>query len=211
MLVAVHLVRSVPGPTDTSGSSASPAATTTAPTVTGGRIATPTDAGFPSPPEGALVLGREAKSYALGLALAPEDGRTLVRVSVVGGDGPVSHLAVRFGTTVLSACDAGCYQATIAAMPHGTVTVTLGKASYGFAVPAGTTADGSTIVTKAAETWRDLTTLVWHENLGGGEGTTLHVLYQAVAPDELAYTISTGSAARIIGGFRWDRATAKGK
>src|SRR5690242_6091170 len=86
IVVAVLLIRSVPGPPSTAASTPatpSAAAAPPAPAVPGGRIATPEDPGFPSPPPGAVVLAREAGVRALALAVKP----SLVRVSVLGTSG----------------------------------------------------------------------------------------------------------------------------
>ena len=118
---------------------------------------TPTSPGFPSPPPGALVLAREAGTSALGLAIVPGAARSLVRVSVLGGDGsPAAGLDVSLAaggtTTKLPACGAGCYQSRGRdgdARPAGS-TVALGASSYAFALPASLRLpDGTAIVAHA--------------------------------------------------------------
>ncbi len=70
--------------------------------------------------------------------------------------------------------------------------------------------DAGALVARAAAVWRALKTLVWHERLAASPTEVIHTVYEAVAPDELSYTISGLSAAVIIGGARWDRPTPGG-
>ncbi len=218
IVVAVLLLRSVPAPVGSASPLSTATGASTQPAIAGGRIPTPTDPGFPSPPEGATVLAREAGTSALGLALLPGSPRSLVRVSVLSGDGPPAaglHVSVRFAgarPTVLAACGAGCYQANLpsrAVRPH--LVVSLGSTAYPFTLPGSLELpDGTAIVERASEVWKQLKTLVWHERLAASPTDALHTVYRAVAPDELSYTIAGGSASVIIGTERWDRSTPTG-
>ena len=212
--IAIALLRAEPGPVG--GSPATTVATlpATQPEVTGGRIPTPTSPGFPSPPPGALVLAREAGTSALGLAIVPGAAQSLVRVSVLGGDGsPAGGLDVALTaggtTTKLPPCAAGCYQSDIATRSlAGHVTVTLGASTYGIELPASLRLpEGTAIVAHAGVVWRGLRTLVWHERLAASPTEALSTVYKAVAPDQLAYTISDWSSSIIIGLRRWDQPT----
>ena len=78
VVVVVLLLRTVPGPTSTSTAPSVPPAPSS-PGIEGGRIATPDNPNFPSPPPGAIVLSTEAGNRALALAVMPG----LVRVSVL--------------------------------------------------------------------------------------------------------------------------------
>jgi hypothetical protein len=214
VVVATALLRSVPGPVGTASASSGRSAAPAGGALLGGRIATPTEPGFPAPPPGALVFAREAGADALGLAIVPGTPRSLVRVSVVGPNGPgISglHLAVVLGPGVpvrLSACGAGCYQAEIAARGARRASVRFAGRAYLFSLPAATqTSNASRLVARATVVWRSLKTLVWHERLAGSPTDVLYTVYKAVAPDELSYTITGLSAAVIIGGLRWDRPT----
>lgn len=212
IVVVVQLIRSEPGPVGTAAPPLAPAAPAGAAAIAGGRIPTPTDPGFPSPPYGAIVLAREAGSRALGLAVVPGKPRALVRVSVISPAGPGAaglDVSVRFGggpAASLSPCGAGCYQADVAGAGSArSASVSLGKSSYAFSLPGGPLPDGTRIVDRAAAVWRGLRTLVWRERLAGTPTDAIHTVYQVVAPDELSYTIAGGSSAVIIGGTRWDR------
>lgn len=203
IVVAAELLRSVPGPTPptTAGVAGPPAPAS----IAGGRIATPNEPGFPSPPPGAVVLSRQAGSFALGLALQPR----LVRASVLSPEGAgQAGLDVRIslgGRAVRAApCGSGCYQARLAVGDARAIEVTLDGRLYGFALPKLPAADAGEVATKAAKVWLGLMTLVWHERLAGSPTDVIHTVYRAVAPDELEYTIAGGSAAVIIGGTRWD-------
>lgn len=209
ILVAVLLLRSVPGPPSTAAApvAPAPAATAPSPAVSGGRISTPNDQTFPSPPPGALVLARE--DVTRDVAVAVERG--LVRVSVVGGDGNgVRGLDVSVETggaaRRAAACGPGCYQARIA-RPASPLTVRYSGRAFVFTFPALPAPSASAIVRHAVATWNALHTLVWHEALGSSPTDVIHTVYRAVAPDRLSYTIRGLSAAVIIGGSRWDRAT----
>jgi hypothetical protein len=217
ILVAVLLLRSVPA-VSSGGTSTTLPVVTTAPQVAGGRIPTPTAPGFPSPPPGAVVFAREAGTRALGLAIVPGAARSLVRVSVLSGEGPGVpglDVSLRAGgrTTALPACGAGCYQAEApAAGLKGRVEVMLGAQSYPFVLPASLRLPpGEAIVARAGRVWRALRTLVWHERLAASPTDALYTVYRAVAPDELAYTIRGHSSAIIIGHLRWDRAGLAGR
>lgn len=217
LVVVVLLLRGEPGPLATTPSIVSPAAPASSTSVAGGTIPTPNQPGFPSPPPGAVVLAREAGSYALALAVVPGTPRSLVRVSVVSPAGPGARgldVAVVVGGGVaerLAACGAGCYQASLATVGVRLVTVRLGAGSYRFELPsARQPPNGTAIVARATNVWRGLRTLVWHERLASSPTEVIHTVYEAVAPDKLSYTITGLSSAIIIGNTRWDRSTPSG-
>lgn len=211
LVVAVLLLHSEPGPVASGTTTTAPAVTTT---TAGGKIPTPTDPAFPAPPAGALVLAREAGTRALGLAIVPGKPSSLVRVSVLSGEGPGARgLAVSIlaggQTVLLPACGAGCYQSEVpTARLSGKVVVMLGADAYPFTLPSTLNLpDGTGMVVHAGQVWRALKTLVWHERLAASPTDALYTVYRAVAPDELQYTIGGHSSALIIGKNRWDRAT----
>jgi hypothetical protein len=158
------------------------------------------------------VFAREAGARALGLAIVPGAHSSLVRVSVLapdgGGEAGLAVALVAGGVmTALPACAAGCYQAEVASSSlTGRVLVRLGAAGYAFALPPSLQLpDGGAIVQRSMRVWRGLKTLVWHERLASSPTLVIHTVYRAVAPDQLSYTLSTGSSAVIIGLERWDR------
>jgi hypothetical protein len=210
LVVAVLLLHSEPGPVGSGVTTAPPVATT----VSGGQIPTPTNPGFPAPPAGALVLAREAGTRALGLAIVPGKPTSLVRVSVLTGQGlgarglDVSLLAGG-QTILLPACGAGCYQSQVeTSRLAGRVVVMLDAPGYPFTLPSTLSLpDGTGMVVHAGQVWRGLKTLVWHERLAASPTDALYTVYRAVAPDELEYTIGGHSSSRIIGMNRWDQAT----
>jgi len=210
IVVVVMLLRSVPGPTSRSVAPAAPAPPAPAAlAIAGGQIATPNDPGFPAPPPGAVVLAQQAGSRALAIAVKPG----VVRVSVLGtsggGEGGL-RVALQFGRGYLitpEPCGAGCYQTKVRGTPVSPVTVRIGGEAYRFSLPRLPAADGTAIVRRASESWNALRTLVWHERLASSPTNVLVTVYRAVAPHSLAYTIAGHSAAVIIGGTRWDRAT----
>jgi hypothetical protein len=206
VVVVVLLVRSVPGPTSTSTTSSAPAVPS-APPIEGGRIATSENPNFPSPPPGAIVLSTEAGDRALALAVMPG----LVRVSVLSAEGPGAaglKVSLQFGSGYLTAadpCGPGCYQSKVTGTPDSPVSVVIDGKTYAFVLPKLQAPDGSAIVAHAATVWNGLHTLVWHERLASDPTNALSVVYRAIAPDKLAYTIAGKSASVIIGGMRWDR------
>lgn len=210
-MIAVELLRSQPGPVGSAAALSAPGtATTTTTSIEGGRIPTPTSPGYPSPPPGAVVFAREAGTRVLALAVVPGGARPLTRISVVNGQGAgQSGLEVSAAGTTLAPCGAGCYQGHVPAHRlQGAVDVSLGGRSYGFRLPPSLDLrSGAATMSRATRVWRDLRTLVWHERLAASPTDALHTVYRAVAPDQLAYTISRRSSAIIIGTKRWDRPT----
>lgn len=214
IVIAVTLVRSVPGPTSPASSApvaapASGGASVPAVEVRGGRVATPGEPGFPSPPENAVVLAREAGLRGLAVAVKPG----LVRVSVLGttGGGEAGlNVSLQFGRGSpqrADPCGAGCYQLGVRGTPATPVTVRVGGDPYRFDLPRLPARNAAAIVQRATDTWNALRTLVWHERLASAPTNVLHTVYRAVAPHSLAYTIAGHSAAVIIGGARWDRSS----
>ena len=217
IVVAIVLLSNEPGPTNLGASStaSTPTAVSVQPSsvsLPGGRIATPDDPGFPSPPPDALVLAREAGVHALAIAVKPG----LVRVSVLraaGGGQRGMHVALRFAggaTVATTVCGAGCYQAQTSGLAASPITVLLDGVDYSFGLPAHT-ANGDAVVAKATATWKGLRTLVWHELLASSPINAIRVVYKAVAPDRLSYDVNGQSAAVIIGGSRWDRPSPTAK
>lgn len=212
-IVLVFVVLSgEPGPTSSASATtpstpSSVAVEPSSPGLPGGRIATPDEPGFPSPPPGALVLSREAGDHALGIAV--KSG--LVRVSVLspyggGQRGMKVSLRLAGGSVVeTSVCGVGCYQAKVPGVTPSPITVVLDGTSYRFAFPKLSAPNGKAIVDRAGSTWNGLKTLIWRERLASSPTNAIHTVYTAVAPNELSYDVDGESASVIIGGRRWDR------
>jgi hypothetical protein len=176
---------------------------------------------FPGPPAGALVLGRENGDLAVGLAATPAGpGRLGLQASLIGQEGPAEELTVGFrvrstgsdASVPGAACGAGCYGTTVAVdgrpqsvrvslrgedRPPGSVTFPLPEAWP--PKPAGR------LVQRADSAWRALSSVVLHERLSNGTGSTVNTVWQFAAPDRLAYRIAGGPSAVVIGGRRWDK------
>lgn len=182
--LAVLLLHDTPGPV--SSAPAAPAA--------------PSRPSFPGPPAGAVVFSREDGPNALALAVSPSS----VQVSVVGqqGDG-VSGLAVTVNGLRASACGPGCYRAAVGHAHE--LSVRVGTTSWRVVVPVDAR-DASAIVARAGRVWRSLKTLAFSDRLGSDAAHVVVSEWRAVAPDRLAYRITDGYQAVIIGGKRWDRA-----
>lgn len=192
--ISALVLHRTPGPTSTSATSA-PAAPAPTPA--------PALSGFPSPPEGAVVLARENGPYALALAFLPRE----VRVSVVGqqGDG-VGGLPVSVNGTAASECGAGCYSAALSARE---VTVRVRSTRWHVALPRRTP-NAEQIVSRAARVWRSLRTLGWTDRLASDPVHAVFSSWRAVAPDRIAYSVRGGYAAVIIGHTRWDKSPGGG-
>jgi len=193
-----------------SGAQASPASAAPAPTAPA-----PARSDFPAPPRGAVVFSRQLGSDALALGVVPGHGHVLLQASVVGPQGSgVSGLAVAF--TVQGArrraapCGPGCYRATLGTMgPPPSVTLELrgGPATrWQVALPSiWPPRDASALLARAGRVWRSLRSLSFRESLASGPGHAVRSTWQLQAPDRLAYQVSGGWAAVVIGGRRWDR------
>jgi len=155
---------------------------------------------FPAPPAGAVVFSREDGPNALALAVT----RSSVQVSVVGRQGAgVSGLSVTVNGMAAASCGPGCYRASV---EHARdITARVGPTSWRVVVPPDAR-DASALVARAAHTWRSLHTLVFSDRLGSDATHVVVSEWRAVAPNRLAYGITDGYQAVIVGGKRWDRA-----
>jgi hypothetical protein len=177
---------------------------------------------FPVPPAGALVLAREDRDLAVALAVSRQGGRLALQASVIGPEQPLQGLSVSFrasggGTVTGRPCGAGCYSSVVgpAATPRAVAVAIRGPdrpdSSVSFPLPA--TLPGppaGTLVRRAGTTWRALETLVVHDRLSSGPGSTITTLWQFAAPDRLTYRIRNGPAAVVIGRRRWDELPGHG-
>jgi hypothetical protein len=187
-LVALLLHRT-PGPVSLT--------TNAAPVAAGGR--------FPAPPAGAVVFSREDGPNALALAVVPRAKSLLVQVSVVGQQGAgESGLPVSVAGTPAAACGAGCYRATVPAAHE--LDVRVAATRWRVVVPAPwPPPDASALVARAARTWRALRSLEFSDRLASDSMHSVVSTWRSAAPNRLAYHVTGGYDAVIVGGRRWDR------
>jgi copper transport protein len=175
-----------------------------------------------------VVLAVEAGDLAVGVGVTrtAKPNAALLRATVLGPNGPVSGLGLRFIVSgvstahfaAASACGPGCYQARLP-IPRRLGPILLRIDAPGrdpttltLAPPARLPAPAAaTIVRRATAKIHHLRTLVIHSRLASDAHHKVTTTYQAVAPDRLAYQNSDGSAAIIIGDRRWDRSSRRGR
>jgi hypothetical protein len=209
VVTAVALAHSTPSAGSSTSGPQAAAATPAGPAVTETR--------FPTPPAGALVLAREDRDLAVGLAVFRRGSQLGLQASVLGQEAPAQGLDVSFrvpGRTPLAAepCGPGCYRTEVPSTPAPrAVTVALqGKgrkpSELAFQLPASLPAPAAgALVSKAEWTWHGLHTLVVHDHLSSGPGTGISTLWQFAAPNRQTYAIRNGPQAVVIGARRWDR------
>jgi hypothetical protein len=178
---------------------------------------TSSEPAFPTPPAGALVLAREDRDLAVGLAVSRRAGRLALQASVISQEQPAQGLSVSFrlagGTTVTAQpCGAGCYRALVdpASAPRRVEVAIRGPnrpdSTVSFPLPASLPGPPAVALVRRAETtWRALRTLVNHDRLSSGPGNTIHTLWRFQAPYRLTYRIANGPEAVAIGARRWDK------
>jgi hypothetical protein len=188
------------------------------------RLSTPVAAAtprFPAPPKGSIVFAREDGDDVLALAIVRRTGDDVeLQASDVGQQGTgVDGLRVSFAVTAGGAahtataqpCGAGCYRAAVA-LPAAPSQVRVDVAR-----PARRTrwlvqvptpwppADASALIARATRVWHALKSLSYSDRLGSDATNVVLAHWQIVAPDRLAYQITKGSQAIIVGEKRWDR------
>lgn len=167
---------------------------------------------FPRPPADALVLAREDRDLAVGLAVSPDGS---LQASVIGQEGPATGLTVSFGTTPARGCGPGCYRAAGGTLSRSVAVRITGPnrppSTASFALPASVPGrPAAAIVRRAERTWRALRTLVVHDSLSSGPGTGITTLWRFQAPDRHTYAIRNGPQAVAIGTRRWDKLPGHG-
>jgi hypothetical protein len=180
------------------------------------RASATADAPFPVPPAGASVYARQLGTRALGLAVVPRGGKSLLaQASVVGRQGngiPGLRLAftVEGRTKTAAPCGPGCYRASFSPRraPRAVDVVLPGGArKWHVALPAAwPPRDATRLVARAGRAWRALESLSFSETLGSGTGHTAVSTWRIQAPDRVAYQVVKGWAGIVIGARRWDRA-----
>lgn len=176
-------------------------------------------------PAGAVVLGKQDRGLAVGIAAAPRShGQLLVVATVFGQSGRgAAGLGTRFAITTgdgqrmtasASSCTPGCYQAVFgtSGLPRH-ISVAFDDGSHAdFALPRhGPSAQALRVVRAAAAEYGKLRSLVTHERLGSGLTKPVQTNYYAVAPHSLRYVIAKQDVESIIiGKQRWDRRASGG-
>lgn len=212
VIVVASLILGLPAVNPTSGS-----ATGTPGSVSSPAPATPTGSArkVPGPPNGAIVLGGNASTDAVGLAVVP-GRRVLFQVSVVDESGNgVDGLPVRIhvrgrggqGANLRGrACGSGCYRAFADVLSPRGVSVSLGPLRTSFVLPEAWPPPFATVlVGRATHVYKSLHSFIIHDELGDGR-EAVRTVFRIVAPDRLSYVVEGGGSAIIIGDRRWDMA-----
>jgi hypothetical protein len=155
-----------------------------------------------APPQGALVLAREAGVLAVALAVLPQ--RLEVTVVAPSGDA-ATKLGVSIDGSPATGCGPGCY-----AVAHGAgrrVLVRVGKRAVPFTVPSHTKPAGALLLA-AGRAFRNLQSVEYVERLASSPTRRIVTRWREQAPHQLAYEIRGGAEAVLIGRRRWDRSTA---
>ena len=174
---------------------------------------------FPSPPRDALVLAREDRDLAVGLAVSRRGERLALQASVLGPESAAEGLDVAFrapGREAVQAraCGPGCYRAEVPAARGVRVTIRgSGRpaSSVPFTLPGSLPGQpAGALVRRAERTWRGLQTLVVHDRLASAPGNAITTLWRFAAPNRQSYAIRNGPEAVVIGARRWDRLPGQG-
>lgn len=211
VVTAVALAHSTP----------SAGASTSGPQAANPAVPAATQTRFPTPPAGALVLAKEDRDLAVGLAVSQRGRRVALQASVVGQEQPAQGLDVAFrlpGRTPVTAeaCGSGCYRAEVPAPAPRVVNTTIrgnGRpaSTVSFTLPASVPGQpAAALVRRATRTWTSLRTLVVHDRLASGPENAITTLWRFAAPDRQTYAIRNGPQAIVIGGRRWDRLPGHG-
>ena len=177
-------------------------------------------AGFPAPPEGAVVYSRQLGRDALALGVLPDTGQVVVQASVVDPEGEgVPGLDVTFGVSGQTAsgrvCGDGCYRAELPAeVPPRAIDVVISGAATGrWSVPLPARwppQNAAPLVARTGRVWRSLRSLSFEEALASGPQNVVRSSWTVEAPDRFTYRIAGGTSAVIIGKRRWDKSPGEG-
>ena len=179
-----------------------------------GEPAPPAAATVEQPPAGTLVLGGQAGTLAVGLAVRRTGPDALeLEAHVLGPDGlGAEGLGVEFTSDTVAVaaipCGAARYCASLRAAVPGEIDVQIDgsgePASARFELPASWKPAGE-LVAGATRVYDELRTVVYDERLDPGRGRALETRWRIAAPDRLAYRIAGGPSAVVVGARRWDR------
>jgi hypothetical protein len=152
----------------------------------------------PAPPADAVVLARENGFNAVALAVEPQR----IRVTVLGPDGQgVDHEHITVEGVPATACGAGCYEATTNA--RGAVTVVVNGRRLVYHVPR-VAPSAAGLLADAGRVFRRLRSVHYVERLASSPFDQLVTRFTLEGPNRVAYRISGGSDAIVIGARRWD-------
>ena len=163
---------------------------------------------------GALTLAQQQGRRVLALSLKHEGSGARATITVLDSDGrPVDGLAVTLADGIRARpCGPGCYRALLPAASNAK-QVQVGVRGRGtpparaaFRLPRRWPVPATRVLRSAERALRSARTVSYRDRLESAPGHPLTTLWQVVAPDRLAYRITNGSSAVIIGGWRWDRA-----
>jgi copper transport protein len=167
-----------------------------------------------------LVVAGRAGDLAVGVSIAPMDGRSArARATVIGAEGPRGGLIVSFRvagrTQRASGCGSGCYQAAVrlaSDRPQLAVVVRVpgrGRQIAQLPMPVTWPAPPATAILRRAESaWRRLRSLSAVSRIASDARHSVTTAWRFRAPNRLAYrNLPGGSEAVVIGGRRWDRAS----
>jgi copper transport protein len=159
----------------------------------------------PPPPRGALVLAREAGTYAVAIAVQPaRQTATILASSGGGADG----LHVLINGRSARSCGHGCYAA--AGVPLRQTRVGFGGRDVVFTLPRGAV-PAEALLRRATRSFDRLRSVVYRERLASSPTRALETLWRVEAPNRLEYRIRGGAQAIVVGARRWDRARAGGR
>jgi copper transport protein len=152
----------------------------------------------PAPPSDAVVLAQENGFNAVALAVEPQR----MQVTVLGPDGlGVKGEQVTIAGKPASVCGAGCYEAATGA--RGVVVVRVNGRRLVFDVPS-VAPSAASIVADAGRVFRQLRGVHYVERLASSPFDHLVTRFTLERPNRVAYRISGGSDAIVIGTRRWD-------
>jgi hypothetical protein len=175
--------------------------------------AEPRTAGPKLPPRGGLVLARESGRLGVALSARPVAGRGVeLTVTLLGPDGDgvsgrqVSVVA-QGRRAVAAPCGAGCYAASLPSAARRVVVLVAGR-PVPFELPERTL-PAAVLVRRVDSAIRRARSLVIDERLASSPTHAIRARFEIAAPNRLTYRIAGGAQAVVIGGRRWDHASAR--
>jgi hypothetical protein len=158
------------------------------------------------PPPAALVLAQEDGRYGVALALAGRSARVIVLDPSGGG---AVGLAASVDGRPATPCGRGCYATTVS-HASGTFAVDVAGGRVSFLVPAGAHSAAATM-RRATRVFESLRSVAYVERLASAPGQSILTHWRIEAPNRVAYEITGGPQAVIVGANRWDRGGSSGR